>query len=153
MSFDDYRSNRDPVLEAALCFSDDEFILDPIAYLTELYKAQKLDELKSEAARLAKDPNYRYLDFEAEFNKVGYELLGDNQLEAAIFVFQQNNELFPQSANTWDSLAEALWKAKQTVKAIECYNQAIELDPEGSVGANARNMLKQIEAKSDQTEK
>ena len=71
-------------------------------------------------------------------------MLNGKQLDAALFVFELNTKLFPGSANAWDSFAEANWKAKKTDKAIECYNKAIELDPKGVTGDNARKMLKQI---------
>ena len=145
MSFEEYRSNQDPVLEAALHFSDDNFILNPIDYFTTLFQTGKLAELQSEAARMVKDPQYRFFDFNGEFNKVGYNLLGQNQLEPALFVFELNAKLFPDSANAWDSLGEACWKANQIDKAIIHYKKAIALDPNGSVGENARNMLKEIE--------
>ncbi|MCB0550388.1 MAG: tetratricopeptide repeat protein [Phaeodactylibacter sp.] len=144
MSFEDYRSNRDPVLEAALNFSSDNFILDPMAYLTELYMAGRLDELESEAERMIKDPAYRFFDFEEELNNTGYRLLNSNQLEPALFVFQFITKLFPESANAWDSLAEANWKAGNTERAIEYYTKAIEMDPDGSIGENARAMLKKV---------
>ena len=144
MSFDDYRSNRDPVLDAALNFSSDNFIKDPMAYLTELYMAGKLDELQAEAKRMVKDPVYRFFDFEKEFNDTGYRLMNRDQLEPALLVFQLNTQLFPESANTWDSLAEAYWLNGQPDKAIEYYTKAIEMDPDGSTGENARKMLKRV---------
>lgn len=147
MSFDEYRANRDPVLETALNVRANDFILDPMAYFTELYMANKLDVLEAEAEKMAKDPKYRFFDFEGELNRTGYNLLNRQQLEPAIYVFQLNTRLFPGSANTWDSLGEAHWKANKKEKAIEYYNRAIELDPNGSVGENARNMLKQISKK------
>ena len=94
---------------------------------------------------MATDPKYRYMNFESKFNQAGYDLINSNQLQSAIFVFELNTKLYPKSANTWDSLAEAYWKAKQTDKAIEYYNKAIALDPNGATGANSRNMLKQIQ--------
>jgi tetratricopeptide (TPR) repeat protein len=146
MSFDDYRSNRDPALDAALQFSEKNYVLDPMTYLRNLFVDQKLDVLEAEAKRMVKDPLYRYLDFEDRINQAGYELLNQKQMESAIYVFQLNNQLFPQSANTWDSLGEAHWKAGNKEKAVELYNKAVEMDPHGSVGENARNMLKQIMA-------
>ena len=144
MSFDDYRSNRDPALDAALNFSSDNFILDPMGYFKELFMAGKLEKLESEAVRMVNDPVYRFFDFETEFNNTGYQLMNINQLEPALMVFQLNTRLFPDSANAWDSLAEANWKAGNTEKAIEYYSKAIEMDPEGGVGANARAMLKKV---------
>lgn len=144
MSFDDYRTNQDPALDAALHFSADNFVLDPMKHFTELFMAQKLDVLEAEAARMVKDPQYRFFNFEQEFNEAGYDLLGKNQLEPALYVFQLNAKLFPQSANVWDSLAEAYWRAKQTDKAVEFYRKAIELDPDGPTGEHARGMLREI---------
>jgi tetratricopeptide (TPR) repeat protein len=146
MSFDDYRSNKDPVLQACLDFSDKDLVLDPMVRLRELFEAGKMDQVEAEAKRMAADPKYRYINFEEKINSSGYNLVNAKQMESAIFVFQLNTKLFPKSANTWDSLAEAFWKAKQTDKAIEYYNKAIELDPNGVTGDNARNMLKQIKA-------
>ncbi len=145
MAFDDYRSNRDPVLEAALQFSDKNPILDPMAYLRELFVAGKLEEVRAEAERMVKNPQYRYVNFESKFNQAGYDLLRGGKTESAIFVFQLNSQLFPQSANVWDSLGEGCWRAKQKDKAIEYYNKAIALDPTGPTGDNARQMLKEIE--------
>ncbi|MBK6621606.1 MAG: tetratricopeptide repeat protein [Saprospirales bacterium] len=144
MSFEDFRSNRDPVLETALTASADNLILDPMAYMTGLYQAGKLDELKAEAKKIIVDPTYRYFDFETEFNETGYRLLNRKNLEPATFLFELNTELFPGSANAWDSLGEAHWAAGHTAKAIEFYQKAVQLDPNGSVGDNARRMQERI---------
>ena len=44
---------------------------------------------------------------ESTVNAMGYELLENGEIEAAIKVFGLNTETFPLSANAWDSLAEA----------------------------------------------
>ena len=90
------------------------------------------------------DPRYKFVDFESKINRSGYDLINNNQLESALYVFELNTKLFPASANVWDSLAEAYWKSKNKEKAIEYYNKAIALDPDGVTGANAREMLKRI---------
>ena len=143
----EYRTNRDPVLETALNFSGNDLVLDPMGYLKELFMANKLDVLEQEAKRMVSDPKYRFLDFNSKFNQAGYDLLNGNQIEPAIYVFTLNTKLYPDSANAWDSLGEACLKANQKDKAIEYYNKAIALDPDGSIGDNARNMLKQINGK------
>ncbi len=146
MSFDDYRSNKDPILEACLNFSDKDPVIDAMGRLRELFNAGKLDEVETEAIRMSGDPRYRYINFEDKLNQSGYDLVNANKIKEAIFVFQLNTKLYPKSANTWDSLAEAYWKSKQADKAIEYYNKAIALDPNGITGDNGRNMLKQIQA-------
>ena len=44
---------------------------------------------------------------ESTVNAMGYELLENGEIEAAIKVFGLNTETFPLSDNAWDSLAEA----------------------------------------------
>ncbi len=146
MSFADYRSNKDPMLETCLTFSEKDAVIDPMGKLRDLFMAGKLDEVESIATAMVTDPKYRYMNFEDRFNKAGYDMLNGKQTDGALFIFKLNTKLYPQSANAWDSYGEALWKAKQIDKAIESYNKAIALDPAGVTGDNARNMLKQIKA-------
>lgn len=147
MSFDEYRTNKDPMLDACLKFSDKDLILDPMRHLRELFVAGKMDQVESEAKKMATDPKYRYVNFEQKINQSGYDLLNSKQIEQAIYVFTLNTKLYPKSANTWDSLGEAYWNANKIDKAIEYYNKAIELDPQGPTGDNARQMLKTIKEK------
>ncbi len=144
-NFDDYKLNRDHALEAALGFSDNDFIIDPMAHLTSLFMANKPEELMSEAKRMVQDPKYRFFDFEGEFNKAGYNLLGNNN-EGALFVFEMTANLFPDSANAWDSLAEGYLQLNNKEKAIEYYEKALKMDPDGPTGKNAKAMLKKIKS-------
>lgn len=146
LSLEDYKTNNDPVLAACINLSDKDVVVDPVAHLRDLFMAGKYNEVESEAQKMVKDPKYRYMNFETKINDAGYNLLNQKQTEGALFIFQLNTKLFPKSANAWDSFAEANWKAGKKEKAIEYYNKAIELDPGGVTGENARNMLKQIQA-------
>ncbi|WP_297764909.1 tetratricopeptide repeat protein [uncultured Muriicola sp.] len=145
LTFEQYRTNQDPALEAALAYSDTNFIVDPMNYFTTLFTNGKYDQIQPEAARMLKDPSYKFFDFEGEFNKAGYAMMSSKQFEEALFIFKLNTELFPKSANAWDSLAEAYWKSGDTTKAVELYNKAIALDPEGAIGVHAREMLQTME--------
>jgi tetratricopeptide (TPR) repeat protein len=147
MSFDEYRTNKDPALEACLNFSDKNVVLDPMAYLKELFEAGKLNEVEAAAKKMAADSKYKYVNFEQKFNQAGYNLMNSKQMESALYVFELNTKLYPRSANVWDSFAEANWKAGKTAKAIENYNKAIELDPGGDTGTHARQQLELIKAK------
>ena len=148
MSFEQYRNNEDPVLQTALDFSDENFILDPMNYYRNLFTSGKIEELQSEVTRMIQDPSYQFFDFEGEFNKAGYDLLSARRFEEAVFVFTMNTQLFPESANAWDSLAEGYWKSGDIEKAKEYYNKAISLDPDGNIGANSMKMLKRIAAEN-----
>jgi len=144
MSFKEYNTNKDPVLQAALNFSDDSYVLNPMQYMTQLFTTGQIDKLKTEAAKMVKDPKYKFFDFEGQFNQAGYNILGSGQTNEAIFVFQMVADLFPESANAWDSLAEGYLKAGDKAKAIEYYNKAIKIDPDGPTGKNAKEMIKKI---------
>jgi tetratricopeptide (TPR) repeat protein len=144
MTFEQYRTNQDPALEAALAFDDENFIMDPMGHITNLWEAGKMEELQSETLRMIQDPNYGFFEFEKEFNKAGYQLLDAKRIEDALGVFTMVSEFFPESANAWDSLAEAYWRAGDKAKAEEYYQKAIGMDPKGAVGDNARKMLKKM---------
>ena len=66
---------------------------------------------------------------ENELNRLGYGLLGDEQFNEAIEAFEINTQLFPTSANTFDSLAEAHLESGDRERAIEYYQKALEVDP------------------------
>lgn len=146
-SFEQYRTNQDPVLETALNFSDDDFVLNPMGHLTALFEAGKMDEVATEATRMVSDPRYQFFNFEEEFNNAGYRLMRSDQLKESVYLLEMTANLFPNSANAQDSLAEAYWKSGNKEKAIAHYNKAISMDPKGNVGENARSMLKQISEK------
>jgi tetratricopeptide (TPR) repeat protein len=79
---------------------------------------------------------------ENDFNNLGYKLMQRGNLESAIFVFEKNAGLYPNSWNAYDSLAEALAKAGKRKLAIKNYRKSLELNPEN---ANGRAILERLE--------
>lgn len=78
-------------------------------------------------ARLkAADPDYRLQ--EAELNGWGGKLMGQGNLGSAICVFKLATELYADSANTHDSLAEAYEAAGEKTLAVASYKQSLALD-------------------------
>lgn len=57
-------------------------------------------------------------------NQMGYQYLGENKPEEAIAVFKTNVERYPESANVYDSLAEAYERGGQLDLAEPLYNKA-----------------------------
>ncbi len=147
MTFKDYESNTDPVLNTIKKLKDFEIPIDPWNHLTSLFMAGKMDELKQKASEYIKNPMYKYYDFETKINDAGYQLMGNGQPEQAIGAFMLNAELFPESANCWSSLAESLWKSGNLDDATQYYKKAIMLDPDGETGANSKRMLEIINKK------
>jgi len=74
------------------------------------------------------DPRSRIAS-EAGMNGVGYNFLGDRKYADAIAILRMNTEDFPNSANTYDSLAEALAKSGDIKLAAAMYAKALEVDP------------------------
>lgn len=62
-------------------------------------------------------------------NKIGYSFLQENAVDNAIIVFQENAKLFPNEANSWDSLGEAYFTNRDKENALKSYIKALELDP------------------------
>lgn len=80
---------------------------------------------------------------EGEMNRFGYELLfALKRVKDAIEVFKLNVEDYPQSANTWDSLAEGYMVDGNKELAIKNYKRSIELDPKNT---NGIEMLKKLQ--------
>ena len=88
-------------------------------------------------------PGARFYFDEREMNTLGYTLLGGGQTTAAVAVFQMNVELFPASANVYDSLGEALAAAGDRAGAIRNYQKVLAIDP---TNANALAKLRELQA-------
>jgi predicted alpha/beta superfamily hydrolase len=72
-------------------------------------------------------------------NTIGYQLLGANQPNEALEIFKRNVELYPNSINVYDSLAEAYEQTKQLESARKNYEKALSLaDRAGDSGQSQR---------------
>jgi tetratricopeptide (TPR) repeat protein len=79
--------------------------------------------------------------------------MNERNPDAALEVFRLNVELYPNSANCYDSLAECYWKQGDLPAAIQHYERAIALDPNGPVGTNSAQMLKEVRAQAQSANK
>jgi pimeloyl-ACP methyl ester carboxylesterase len=61
-------------------------------------------------------------------NTLGYELLGDGQVEHAIAVFELNVAEYPDAWNPHDSLGDAYAAARDREKAAASYRRSLELN-------------------------
>ena len=80
---------------------------------------------------------------ENQLNIAGYSFIGDDNLARARAVFRLNTEVFPDSANTWDSYAESFFMVDDYPNAEKYYRRALQADPDF---ANAERMLSRIES-------
>jgi len=144
LSFDEYRSNQDSVVETILSFSGADFRPDPMQYITDLYMAGKMDELAAEVPKMVEDPRYGFFDFESEISKTAFRLLIRNQIEPALGAYTFVTKLFPDSASAHKNLADAYLKKGDKTNAIESLKKVIEIDPTSTLGKSAQATLKSL---------
>jgi len=78
---------------------------------------------------------------ESQLNGAGYTAVSDKDLARAREIFRLNTEVFPDSANTWDSYAESFFIVEDYTSAEKLYQRALQADPEFT---NAERMLDRI---------
>jgi CubicO group peptidase (beta-lactamase class C family) len=112
-----------------------------------LYKIAIEKNVSSAVAeyRKLKAENSPTYDFsESELNTLGYQLLGMKRTIDAIEIFKLNVEMFPKSANPYDTLGEAYLADNQKELALANYKKAVELDPRNT---NALQIVRRLEGK------
>ena len=119
-----------------------------------LARAGKIDEAKAAYTKSAElDPP----NAATAWRNFGISLYNANKLGDAVEPLQKSAELDPKSAQTWYLLGASL-VYKMTIKkvgdkqvpefapgTIEAYQKAIELDPNGAFGAQAKAGLEQLQ--------
>ena len=75
-------------------------------------------------------------------NKIGYTFLQEKSIDNALKVFQENAKLFPNDANSWDSLGEAYFYKRDQINSLKAYKKALTLDPNST---SAKKMIQKIE--------
>jgi hypothetical protein len=80
---------------------------------------------------------------ESELVGLGYHLLHEKKIPDAIEVFKLSVEAYPQSYNTYDSLAEAYMDHGDKDLAIQNYQKSLQLNPRNENGVR---MLKKLAA-------
>jgi tetratricopeptide (TPR) repeat protein len=108
-------------------------------------KALILDELgKNNEALLLKEEAFLNAP-ENEVNNLGYQFLFAGKVDPAIEIFIKNTEMYPDSWNVWDSLAEAYLNKGETELAVQYYTKALNMAPEEQ-HARINGVLKKLVA-------
>ena len=89
------------------------------------------------------DPKDRSVN-EENLNSQGYDLLQSGKTKLALDVFKINVALYPNSANVYDSYAEACAKDGDTALAIANYKKTLTIDPKKE---SAIKMLAELQKK------
>ena len=86
---------------------------------------------------------YRVAD-ESNLNWTGYQLIREGRSKEAVFVMQLNHSLFPESANAYDSLADAYEANNEPQKALEWATKTLEfIEKNINVSERQRELLKE----------
>lgn len=139
LSSADYKANLDPAMAAILRFVPGRGLAEQ---LTGALKSGGYAAASKAYKAFREDPEHAYLETESDINRLGYELLRDNQIDEAIDIFRLNVEAYPASANTYDSLAEAYLKKGNKELAIKYYSKALEVNPNFASSIEALRQLK-----------
>ena len=86
------------------------------------------------------DPGFKLP--ERDVNRWGYDLLGSGRASKAVAIFQLNVAMYPESSNTYDSLAEAQEAAGDKQGAIGNYHKSLSLNDQNQ---HALARLKELE--------
>lgn len=124
-TFEDYRTNRDPALEAVIGYEPDGLANDVLAALAAGDSVRILAVVREYDAR----PVNRFRGSSAEVNALGYRLLREARERDALAVFELNVRAHPDYANGWDSLGEAYVQAGRRADAITAFRRALAIDP------------------------
>jgi len=91
----------------------------------DAYKGVKA--IKQHYSDLSNRYGYPIQITEAMLNRIGYQLLGNSEKNKAIKIFIYNTELYPNSANVYDSLGDAYERKYDFISAIINYQKAVDL--------------------------
>ena len=77
-------------------------------------------------------------------NRYGYELINRNRTARAVAVLELNVLAYPDDANSFDSLGEALLRNGDRQAAVEALRTALSLNPRSEVKTNSIELLKEL---------
>uniref|UniRef100_UPI00404773AE tetratricopeptide repeat protein n=1 Tax=Polaribacter sp. TaxID=1920175 RepID=UPI00404773AE len=107
--------------------------MTPMEYL----EAKKFDKALTAYLNIKKSDSLNPAIQEYNVNKLGYKILREhNDIDLAIQILTINTALYPKSSNTYDSLAEAYWKKKDTANAIINYRKVLSINSENKEASN-----------------
>ena len=83
---------------------------------------------------------------ESRINAAGYAAAFAGEFDRSEFLLEINTRLFPNSANTWDSLAELTHYRGDKDRALQLYRKALQADPSFGSAKDAIERIQRDEA-------
>lgn len=97
---------------------------------------------KAKKRYLASKINNPEWNFESRFNSIGYALLRNKKVKAAVQVFELNTKENPKSGDAFDSLGEGYFELGKYKISKQHYLKSLELTPQNE---NAKEMIQKID--------
>jgi pimeloyl-ACP methyl ester carboxylesterase len=97
------------------------------AYLLPVIYEHGVDVAIADYYEARRSKRNRFNFAELELNLLGYRLLRDKRYQDAIAILELNVEMYPLSANAYDSLAEAYMRMGDTTRAKKEYMRALSM--------------------------
>lgn len=141
LASEDYRTNNDPAFNAILNYKSIVEVIMPAL------SADNLESAIKQYRDFKSDPKTSPINTESDINSLGYHLLRSNKLGQAIEIFKLNVESYPNSANVYDSLADAYLQKGDKEQAIKNYEKALELNPHNAFTTEKLRKLRQDKQK------
>jgi tetratricopeptide (TPR) repeat protein len=111
---------------------------------TEYFEAEDYKNAKIAFVNIQKIDSLNPAITQSVLNVTGYNYLNNNHFKKAIEIFKINIVLYPKSSKTYDSLADAYLKLKDTTNALVNYHKALSINPENR---SSLRMLEKINKK------
>lgn len=121
-----YVANIDPAMDAILSYKPGSTFRDLVNKWTTNFVRS---DFEAAYRTYMNSPRNRFVDTEADMNRLGYAFLNEKRFEDALLVFRLNTDAYPRSANTHDSLGEAYLLSGNRGEAIKSYRAALKVDP------------------------
>ena len=139
LTFADYANNIDSAMQAVLNYKPQKSLRE---IALELLQANDLKSFRAKAIEYKSNPVNIYQSIEAEINTFGYRLIQLKKMDEAIEMFKLNVELYPDSANVYDSLGDAFEQQGNKTEAIKNYEKALQITPDFPSSRDALRRLK-----------
>jgi len=95
---------------------------------SEYLKSNQFDKALEAYLTIQKKDSLDTAIDEKNFNKLGYNELHNKNYKKALQIFKINMILYPNSANVYDSYADALKQNGDTLHAVEFYKKSLKID-------------------------
>lgn len=139
LSSEDYRTGRDPALQAAIEYRPGESFA---GLLNAIAGQNGLGEFAAKYRAFKRDPRHKFVDTEGQMNRAAYFLLQQKRAADALELFKLNAESYPNSANVFDSLGDGYQAVGNQAEAIKSYERALAIDPTFASSRAQLNKLK-----------